>query len=115
MSSSRSPGCKRPSVGRIAGLARGFCRDQRSVADEIHLGGDGDVEHRAVVLGRDLVNQRQREIRSSGCMARSSTEWPCTLVTWVRGSITVAPDLSFMFWRGMTAPTYLPSAAICMS
>jgi hypothetical protein len=21
---------------------------------------------------------------SSGCMARSSTEWPCTLVTWAR-------------------------------
>src|ERR1700738_4586404 len=41
---------------------------------------------------------------SSGRSASSRTECPCTLVTCVFGSMTVAPDLSFMFWRGITAP-----------
>ena len=52
------------------------------------------------------------KLASSGKSARSSTECPCTLVTWVFESITVAPDLSFIFWRGMTAPICRLSALI---
>ena len=50
---------------------------------------------------------------SIGSSARSSTSCPCTLVTWVFGSMTDAPDLSFIVCRATTAPTCRPSVAIC--
>ena len=53
------------------------------------------------------------KLACSGCSARSSTECPCTEVTCVFGSITDAPDLSFMFWRAITAPTCALTVAIC--
>ena len=55
------------------------------------------------------------KLASSGCSARSSTAWPCTLVTCVVGSMTDAPDASFIVWRGITAPICLPSVSICAS
>ena len=48
-------------VRRVAGVARRVGRDQDRVADEVHLGRHRHVEHRPVVLVRDLVHQRQRE------------------------------------------------------
>jgi hypothetical protein len=52
---------------------------------------------------------------SKGSSASSSTLCPCTLVICVLGSIMVAPDLSFMLWRGMTAPICRPRLSICSS
>ena len=101
-------------VGRISCLARGVGGGKRGIADQIDLGRDGDVEHRAVVLAAAIsCTSGKAKLASSGCSARSRTECPCTLVTCVFGSITEAPDLSFMFWRGMTAPTCWPRAVIC--
>ena len=91
-------------IGRIAGLPRRLGSSERRIADEVHLGGDRDVEHGAVVLARDLVHQRQREIG----LERQQCEVEHGVAVHARhlrlGSMTVAPDLSFMFWRGITAP-----------
>jgi hypothetical protein len=66
---------------------------------------------RSLALAISCTRGRAK-LASSGSSARSSTEWPCTLVTWVVGSIIEAPDLSFIVWRAITAPTCWPSAAI---
>jgi hypothetical protein len=42
---------------------------------------------------------------SNGRLAASSIETPCRLVTCVAGSMTVAPDASFIGWRMKTPPT----------
>ena len=103
-------------VRRVARLARRICGNERRIADQVDLGRDCDVEHGAIVRIRDLVHQRKREIRLERLAARDrAPEWPCTLVTCVLSSMTVAPELSFMFWRGMTAPICLSSAAIWAS
>ncbi len=50
---------------------------------------------------------------SSGNCAASSIDTPCKLVSCVLASICEAPDVSFMDWRGSTAPICCFSAAIC--
>ena len=54
--------CRHHGVRRIASLACSFRRHQRTVADKVDFGGNRDVEHGAVVFGRDLMHQRQREV-----------------------------------------------------
>ena len=55
-------GRRHDGVRGVAGFARRLGRNERRIADQIDLGGDSDVEHGAVVLARDLVHQRKREI-----------------------------------------------------
>ena len=49
-------------VRRVARLARGLGGDERRIANQIDLGGDRDIEQRTVVLIRNIVDQRQREV-----------------------------------------------------
>ena len=88
-------------VRGVAGLPRRVGGDQDRVADQVDLGRHRDVEHRPVVSVAISCTSGRAKFASSGSSARSSTEWPCTLVTWAVGSITEAPDLSFMFWRAI--------------
>ena len=52
---------------------------------------------------------------SNGCSAASSIATPCMLVTCVAGSMTVAPEASFIDWRMNTPPTWRRSSLICPS
>jgi hypothetical protein len=49
-------------VWRIAPFARRIRCNQGRVADQIGLRRNGNVEHGAVILARDLVHERQREV-----------------------------------------------------
>ena len=101
-------------VRRVAGLARGVGRDEDRVADEVDLGRHRDVEHRPVVLAGDLVDERQREAG----LERLEREVEHLVAVdarhlGLRVHDADAPDLSFMFCRATTAPTWRPSVAIC--
>ena len=96
----RAPRRPRPAPGRRRGSSRRRprCRASR---------GRSRSRSRAPAAARNSPPAAAARGRARSGRARSS---PASV-----GSITVAPDLSFMFWRGMTAPTCLPSAAICAS
>ena len=101
-------------VRGVAGLARGVGRDEDRVADEVDLGRHRHVEHRPVVLAGDLVHQRQREAG----LERLEREVEHLVAVdarhlGLRVHDRLAPDLSFMFCRATTAPTWRPSVAIC--
>ena len=49
-------------VGRVAGFARCLGGGERSISHQVHLRRNRNVEHRAVILSRDLMHQRQCEI-----------------------------------------------------
>ena len=103
-------------VGRIAGGTGGLGRGQDRVAVQVDVGGDGDVGQRVVVRAVALAQHREAQIglRTAAGRRRASTT-PCRLVTCVAGSITVAPDASFIDWRMKTAPTCRRSSLICPS
>jgi hypothetical protein len=58
-------------IVRISGFAGRIGRRQYFVADEVYLRGNGDVEQGAVVLGGDVVDERQRKIS----LWRSIRDW----------------------------------------
>ena len=78
------------------------------------LGGDGDIEQRAVVRVRDLVDKRQGKIGLEW-LKREVEDRMAVQVGHLRRRIHErSPEASFMFWRGMTAPTCRASAWICV-
>ena len=72
---------------------------------QVDVGRDRDVGQRVVVGAVALAQDGEAQVGSNGSRAASSIETPCRLVTWVAGSMTVAPEASFIDWRMKTAPT----------
>ena len=50
-------------IGRVTRFARRLSGHQCRVADQVGLRRNRNIEHGAIVLARDLVHERQREIR----------------------------------------------------
>ena len=75
---------------------------------QVDVGGDGEVGQLVVVRRRCSSRRTARHrLDSNGSFAASSIETPCRLVTCVAGSITVAPEASFIDWR-MKTRAHLP-------